>query len=250
MSRLLRAEATKVLTTRLWWALALGVVAWVALQAGANAALAGRQGAPTLGTDAGLSAVWQAAVNAYVFTVVIGVLISTGEFRHQTATSTFLATPSRSPVVVAKAVVGLGVGLLYGAVGAATAVAVGWPIVRLRGFDPFRDGGAVVEVLLGAVLASGLWAMVAVGVGALVRNQVAAMIGALVWVMLVEALLVTLVPAVGRWLPGGGASALVGAQPARGGDLLGALPGGLLLLAYAAASVAVGAWVVRHRDIL
>lgn len=250
MTRTLRAEGAKVLTTRLWWALAIGVVVWVALQAGAGAALAGRQETPGLDTTAGLSSVWQAAVNAYVFAVVVGVLMMTGEFRHQTATSTFLATPTRTPVILAKAAVGFVVGAGYGAIGVLTTVAVGWPIVALRGYDAFGASVPVLGIMVGAVLGGGLWATVAVGIGALVRSQVAALVGSLVWVMLVEALLVALLPAVGRWLPGGAASALVRTNPARGGDLLGAVPGGLLLLAYAAAFTAAGCWVVRRRDVL
>ena len=68
----------------------------------------------------------------------------------------------------------------------------------------------VVEVLLGvALVPAAATARSASRVGALVRNQIAAVVAALAWTFIVEQLLVALLPEVGRWTPGGAASAVL-----------------------------------------
>jgi hypothetical protein len=90
--------------------------------------------------------------------------------------------------------------------------------------------------------------VIGVGIGALVRNQNIAVTGVLVWTVGIETLLVTFVPEIGRWLPGGASSALTGvATPERG--LLAGWAGALVLAAYATAFVAAGARVLVRRDV-
>lgn len=253
LGRALRAEVTKLTTVRLWWGLAIGVVVWVGLQAGAGAGLAGSQESPGLDTTAGLGAVWQSATQASVFTLVLGVLMITGEMRHQTATSTFLALPGRSVVIVAKALVVALAGAGYAVLGILVTFAVGLPIVAARGFDPFDAPGVdlnVPGILLGTVVGGALWGAIAVGFGALVRSQVLALVGALAWVLLVESLAVAFLPVVGRWLPGGAANALVSSVPMRGGDLLPPVAATFVLIGYAVLLVLLGAWQVRRRDVV
>lgn len=246
MTRSLRAEALKLLSTRLWWLLLLGVVVFVALQSGLSAALAGQQGTPGLDTGAGVRQVWAAASNGYVFSLVLGIVCMTGEHRARTITSTFLAVPRRSRVVVAKLLVAAAFGLLYAVVSCLTAAAVGGTVLAARGATGQVD---VVSVLGGALAVVTLYAVVGVGLGALVRNQVAALVGALVWVLLVEALVVAFAPQVGRWLPGGAANALLQVQPLTGGHLLAPWAGGLLFLGYGLALAAAGAATTLRRDV-
>ena len=47
---------------------------------------------------------------------MLGVTISSGEFRHQTATLTYLATPNRTRVLAAKAVAAAAGGAVFGLV--------------------------------------------------------------------------------------------------------------------------------------
>ena len=58
-----------------------------------------------------------------VMMLVLGVLAITTEFRHGTASSTFLATPRRYPVMAAKLAAVLGLGLLAGLVYVASTAA-------------------------------------------------------------------------------------------------------------------------------
>ena len=245
MSRLVRAELLKVRTTRLWWGLMLGALALVALNATLSAVFAGQQGAPGLDTDAGVRNVWAAAGQGNLFALIAGILLVAGEYRHQTVTSTFLVTPSRSRVVAAKLAVAALVGLGYALAACLLTAAFAVPLLAARE----TAGSADVPVILGgAVLVTVLYGVVGVGVGALVRNQVAAVVGALLWVFVTEALVVTFLPEVGKWLPGGAASAIVQAT-VPGGTLLPAWAGTLLLVAYALLLAGLGARFALRRDI-
>ena len=83
------------------------------------------------------------------------------------------------------------------------------------------------------------YSLIGVAVGALVRNQIAAVVGVLVWMLAAEQLLITTVPAFGRWTPGGATYGLLQLGPAISADgkLLAAPIGGLIRLGYTAAAV-------------
>ena len=89
-------------------------------------------------------------------------------------------------------------------------------------------------------------------VGALVRNQIAAAVGVLVWMLAVEQIVISAFPAVGRWMPIGAAFALLQLGPAISldGKLLSSSIGGLVLLGYTAAAVALALHITPSRDVL
>jgi hypothetical protein len=93
-----------------------------------------------------------------------------------------------------------------------------------------------------------LYSILGVGFGALVRNQVAAIVTALLWVLVGEALLVSFLPEVGRWTPGGAAAAMTHLDPTRGGDLLPPALGAVLFVAYGLA-LSWGVSTTVRRDI-
>ena len=107
MTRLIRVELLKLRTTRLTYGLlatAAGLTALFSRDRGGR----GRpgKGIGPLYTASGLNAVITAGVWALVLATVMGVTVSSGEFRHSTATLTYLATPHRGRVLAAKAVAG------------------------------------------------------------------------------------------------------------------------------------------------
>jgi len=106
----------------------------------------------------------------------------------------------------------------------------------------------VVLPLLGAITVTALSPMVGIGIGALLRNQTVAVTITLVWILLVETILVGFAPEVGRWLPGGAASALSGVATAEGG-LLPLWGAALLFAGYGLAFAAAGTRFVIRRDI-
>ncbi len=248
MSALVRSELLKIRSTRMWLGLLGGALAFVALNVVAQALTPPTEGVPVLTDPQGVRNVWASAGSAAtVFALVLGILGMTTEYRHRTLSATFLVTPRRSPVVVAKmlahALAGLGLGLACCALTALLAI----PLLAAKDAATLSTS-TIVSVLAGALLTTTLYAVMGVAVGTLIPNQVAALIGALIWLLLIEALLVAFVPAVGRWLPGGAASAVVQANTF-GGDLLAPWAGAALLGVYAVVLAAVAMQTTLRRDL-
>ncbi len=107
MTALVRAEWTKLFTTRVWIGLLLGACVMVGGFAALFTGLAGveqdgRPGLPPVGTPQYEEVVFSVAANASVLLLILGIIGMTQEYRHRTATPTFLTTPRRGRVVAAK----------------------------------------------------------------------------------------------------------------------------------------------------
>ena len=221
MTNLIHAELLKLRTTRVFWVYVGGRAG---VRAGQRRARRSRRAAPApLDSSRGRQRRRRSPPPrpaALLMLLVIGILMMAGEFRHDTATSTFLITPDRRRVVGAKlaaaSLVGFVVGLAASAphAGDRTALALG---------EGRRSGRALGRHRRGARSACcsrpRSSPIVGVGFGALVTNQTVAITIALVWTTIVEGLLVSFEPEVGRWLPGGAAAALTGIATPNGGLL-------------------------------
>jgi ABC-2 type transport system permease protein len=245
---LLRSEWTKVVSVRATYGLALGCLAYVALTIVALVLAAGQPGVPSLSDQSTVRTVYAAAGTASALVLCIGILGMTTEYRHQTVTPTFLVTPRRSRVLIAKLAVHAAVGLLVAVACVVVTVALASATLALRTHAAVGVG-TIVQVQLGALLGYAIYAAVGVCVGALIRNQVAAIVGALLWTALAESLTVSLLPAVGRWLPGGALQGVLQATPTRGGSFLPVWSATALLLAYAAAFALLAARTTLRRDV-
>ncbi|ANP71112.1 ABC transporter permease [Cryobacterium arcticum] len=268
------AEFSKILTTRMWWILALVLFGYIALLAGGLAALFGGIDSGAISSDsvntggggslAGLGSLPPliysfAASVGYVFPVLLGALASTGEFRHQTLTPTFLATPLRARVLSAKTIALFVVGAAFGVVALAASVGVGALVFNGFGIDPLLADSATWALIGRTVLAMALWAVIGVGLGVLVPSQVASIVIVLAFTQFVEPLLrfassFTQVTAdVGKFLPGAASDALVGASfftlASPGGAVLASWQGGLVLLAYGLLATGFGYLVSWKRDV-
>ena len=105
MIRLIGVELLKLRTTRLTYGLLATAAALTGVFAVIEAARAGSGGGPApLSTASGLNDVITAGIWALVLATVMGVTVSSGEFRHGAATLTYLATPHRGRVLTAKLV--------------------------------------------------------------------------------------------------------------------------------------------------
>ena len=127
MKNLIHAELLKLRTTRMIYGLALAALALVGISAISAISAAGNsRGGPALNTAAGIRNVMAAGSAGSTLVLVIGILIMAGEFRHNTATSTFLISPHRGRVVAAKlaasALVGGALALLSSALTLAVAL--------------------------------------------------------------------------------------------------------------------------------
>lgn len=263
--RALAAEFRKVLTTRIWWVLALVLWGYVAM----NTAAIGfaftldpsMSGMPPFPPEALTALVYSLATSTgYVFPVIFGALMVTGEVRYRTLTTAFLATPQRGFVLAAKAVTAFLVGAVFGVVGAAASVGIGAPVLELAGQSSLL-GEADTWALIGRmVLAMALWGVVGVAVGTLVPSQIGSVVGILAFTLLIEPILRTAaafveqLATVGKFLPGAAGDALVGASifnvvPGVGAETLEWWQGGLVLAAYAVVFGVIGAITTWRRDV-
>lgn len=249
MIRQVRAEVAKVLSTRMVWGLLLASLGYTAVNMVVLVALAGQETLPELDTQEGLRQVFASASTATAFTLVLGVLAVTAEFRHGTITSTFLVVPRRSRVITAKLAALPVVGFGFAVLGVALTAGAGYGVAAWQGIDVASTASDVPGVLVGSLVGVTLYAMLGVGFGALIRNQVAAVITALLWMLLVESTLVSFLPEVGRWTPGGAAQAMTLSEPLRGGDLLSPWAGAALFVGYCVLLAALGARTTMRRDI-
>ena len=252
MSRLLRSEMRKVLTTKLWWGMLLGAMAVSALAVVITIASNGVKGnpAPPLTSVVTQKTLFASALSGYIFSVVVGIILITTEYRHFTSRPTFLLEPRRGRVVAAKLIVSAGVGLLYGVacVGVTLATALPWLSAKGVTIDWTRSG--VITSMIGALLVVAIFAVVGVGVGVLIGSQVAAVVSTLAYLFVVEPLL-SLPPVVKDaypYLPAAAGTALTGASR-NGITLLPNWEGGLVLLGWGLLFAFLGWILTVRRDI-
>ena len=255
MIRLVRAEWTKLFTTRVWLGLLLGACLMVAgfsalLTGFAGSSQNGQPGLPPVGDPQFEQVAFAVSTNASVLFLILGIIGMTQEYRHRTATPTFLTTPRRGRVVVAKlvayALAAVPIGLLI--------VAVNVLVVELyagaRGAAPSISGDNL-RVIAGAWAALVIYAVIGVGVGALLRSQVGAIVGALVYLFVIEGIVFRAIPVLApaiKWLPGGALEAMTATLNET--ELLEPWQGGLVLLGYGLLAALVGTVFAVRRDIV
>jgi ABC-type transport system involved in multi-copper enzyme maturation permease subunit len=211
MTRLIRAELFKLRTTNLWWLFGMatlvstvvmlvvnGVAAnsllkpfdqYVALETHGRGNRVSAQFLARLHSewDLGHSAVTQ-ATTLYTSGQLIGVLLAcllgivlvTGEFQQQTATTTFLLTPARSRVVEGKLVTAVLVAGAAWLVSTIVSVVAGAIFLRIEGFGSQLGQWGVVRAILLNLAAYAIWAVFGIGFGALIRSQLVATVAATV----------------------------------------------------------------------
>lgn len=263
MRALLRAEWLKVATTRLWWVMGVVVLGCALLYSGVYGGLgwlmADAAGRPPFSTVSDLSTVYNGGNTiSRILALVVGVLSMGGEYRHRTLSLTYLAEPRRVRVLLAKAVVSLAPGLLYGLLNALAGVVVAVVLVT------WFDGGLMLgepatwRALGLGVLSIALWGLLGMGIGVLIRSTLGAVLVAVGFAYLLEPLL-SFVFLFQDWtlalnlMPSGATNALLGIvdNPA-----LMASPdpfpwwGGLLvLLGWAVLPAAAGIALTVRRDV-
>ena len=249
-SRLVSAELLKVTSTKMWLAMLIGVVLYIGIGVTATVFAPETPGfaVPRLSTEAGLRKLFGQAGGAYIFAIVLGALGFTQELRHQTLTSTLLAEPHRNKVMVAKMFAFGVIGAIYGAVGVVFGYLLALALLPFKEHAPLPTT-AMWQIAGGALLGCALFAVLGVAVGALIRNQIGAILGILVWVLLVEALLVQLLPKVGKWLPAGALNGILQTTGINDTSYLPVWGGALLLVGYAVVLGAVAAATTNKRDV-
>jgi hypothetical protein len=181
---------------------------------------------------------------ATVFMFTLGALLSTNEFRHGTANSTFVITPKRERVILAKLVVGLVVGIVGALLYIAVNAGLGLSILSSRGIDVDSDLAVNGYVGMGAGLVLGC--LFGVALGAVLQNQVLTIIVGLVLFLLAGTVALFIGTDVGQYFPG---EALLALQNTPGVDLLSQTDGGFVLAGYCVVLGLAGAVLTRQREI-
>jgi ABC-2 type transport system permease protein len=241
MATLITNELRKLRSIRTWWVLLLvQLVLIVVGVSGAAISLGITASDPTLVTKL----ISHAGILS-LFALVLGVNAVAAEYRHRTITDTYLATPRRERVIVAKLVTYTGVGLVFGIASAAVAVATTAAWFAAKDVPLTLGTDEVMRTVAGAIAWNALYAALGVSLGALVPNLGGAIGAALAWIAIVEGLVGQLLGDSARWLPMAAGRAL-GNMP---GDVLPQLSGGLVLGAYAIALAVLAAVTSMRRDV-
>lgn len=235
-------EWTKLRTVRGPWLIVgiqqVVIVAGVSGLAAAGTDLTTRTGVRSLLAHAGIASA--------ILSLVLGITAVAGEYRHRSITDTYLATPTRTPVIMAKlaayVAVGTGLGVLSAGVGLATTMV----------WTSARNGTLTLDaqawrILAGVVAINALYAAIGVSLGALVRNLTAAVTAALVWIALVETTVANLLGGLGQWLPNRAGMAVDG-MPA-GTTLLPQWTAAVVLAGYATVFAVAALSTTVRRDV-
>jgi ABC-2 type transport system permease protein len=247
MNRVIRTELLKqrtLRTFRVGVALAPLVAGLVTV---AIFSAAGRDGNAPLSSASLVESIGGPVSIITVIAVVLGVLGMAGEYRHQTITTTFLATPRRRRVVMAKLAAHAITGALIGALSLVVSVAVAVSWLNARGIAVHIDDD-VIRVAAGVIGSSALYGALGVSIAALIRNQTAACAAVLVWLMAVEGIVGDVFhgSAFVHWLPA--AAAHVIAHGARVGGP--SVPmAAAVFTAYVAAFAAAATRITLQRDV-
>ena len=251
--RLVRAEFRKLFSTKLWLWMLITSLGLTALFVSLTIAFDGQDDGPGafgLVTAEGQRNLFATAGFAGVLSLVLGTIGITGEFRHQTITPTFLTSPHRGRVVLAKLLTYAIVGLGLAAAGLALTLAISLPWVSAKDIDLSLTANGIPGTMLGVVVGTTVYGLVGVGIGALVRNQIAAVVGSLVFLFILEPV-VSAIPKVRdyyKYFPGGANAALTDSTQNQV-SLLDPWQGGALLVAYGLALAMLGSYLSVRRDV-
>lgn len=254
MARLTRVELTKLRSTGLPWVLLAASTALTLLLAILRATRSGTGGnarlaAGPLNTARGLSAALASPDYALILAMVLGAVIASGEFRHRTATWTYLAAPARARVLTAKCAAALAAGALFGLAASVANTAVGLSFVAAHGYHLALGPETIIRYAAGDTLACALVTALGVGAGTLIRSQIAAVITVFAWSFLIEGILGALTASVAAYLPYQAAISLAGAPLTGGGTPLPFAAAAAVIAAAALVLAAAAARITLPKDI-
>jgi ABC-2 type transport system permease protein len=261
MIRLVRIEWLKMRTVRVGFGLLATSAALTALFASLEASRAGngKSGVSPLFTASGLGTVTTVTGWSMIFAAVLGVIITSGEYRHYTATLTYLGTPNRRRVLVAKTLTAAAAGAIFGLVSGLVATGVGLIFAAGHGYHVTLGAGTLIAHIAGAGLGAALFGAIGAGVGAFLRSQLAGVIAMFVWALVIESVIGGLFTSIRPYLPYTAATTLAGiklggaafgpAHDVAGGGPLPFLAAAALVLGVAALLYAIASRTTLRQDV-
>lgn len=247
MTALLHAELLKLRTTRTFVTLTGFAVGTSVLIAFLVALLT----EPT--RDSVLVDVYASDTSSF-FILVLAVIGISGEWRHRTITSSLLAAPDRVRFLAAKTIAFAAAGIVLSLLIAAAIGIVAFAILSFRDLPTPGFGDWIAQVGRNALVAA-LFGGLGVTLGALLRNQAVTIVGILLLILVVDSAVTALVPSVGRYSPFSALpTAITDIPPEDAGlpediDLFSPIVGLLLMLAWIGSLFAIGATLLKKRDV-
>jgi ABC-2 type transport system permease protein len=247
VARLFRAELLRVVSGRSLLTLAILAVALNCLAILGN----GASQADTL--DAGTSSLAGAShellrlgFGALLFATLFGAILTTSEFRHGSIARSLFVSGRPERLMAAKSVAALASGVIFGILGAGSALATSAIYLSSRGHHLVLDQESVLIIVgvFAVCVLSALWGML---IGWVVRAQLPALIGIMAWTLIAESAIVSLAPGVGRFLPGGAQTSIY--RDFANGDPLATPYGYLLFLSWIGLAAFVSVVLVRRKDL-
>jgi len=190
----------------------------------------------------------QNVVVGLLVVVAVSVLFVTSEYRRGMIRTTFAASPRRSRVLAAKAVVLAAAAFAVGMAAAVGVVLIADPPGSRP--DPSLTDATVLRAVVGTGLLSALVALLALGAGTLLRRSAGAITGVVLLLVLPQVVAGALPLSAAMWLqrvtPAAGFA--VQATIRRYDTALGPVAGLAVLAAYAAVAMGLALVRVRRRD--
>jgi len=192
--------------------------------------------------------------------MVIGILVVTNEFFHQTATTTFMTNPHRTTVILAKAVAALLFGALFWLVATVIDLIVTPIYLSSQHVSVSVFQWTVIQSVLLNLAAFALWAIFGLGLGTLLRSQVGSVITGLILYLLGAAAILIIFQLIHNLYPHNWILSAQVVAPAIASEVMitpgqafeHAPPqwvGAAVLIGYAVVSGLVGISLTRRRDI-
>lgn len=234
MTAALHAELLKLRTTRLvagMTGIAVVLTALIGVLEAATAGTGKGMAIPSLATAGGLRDNLASTGFALLIAALLGVLITSGEFRLKTATDTYLDQPDRGRVLAAKATAAAAAGAALGIAAAVTATGIALGFAASRGYTLALSDPAIARYAAGAVIGSALLAAIGAAAGSLIRHQTGAIIAVVAWGLVIELVVGATFTTVGRFLPYTAAAMMAG--DTNGGGMP-QIPRGVTALPYLA----------------
>ncbi len=173
----------------------------------------------------------------------LGVQVIGQEYRFNTIRPSFTAAPWRMRVLLAK--------LVVVSVAAAVVSAVMLAVCALIGtvmLDPFEIDGVDQRVIWATLLFAMGWTMYGMALGAIVRQPIAAIVILLIQGLIAEPLLVTVVKALGPWVPFQNGVQMTSREPADPEIFRSFAAGGVYFFLVTFVLWGIGAYLVNRRD--
>lgn len=179
---------------------------------------------------------------------VVALLGITGEYRHGTITTTFLARPSRAKTIYSKLGAYSIVALVYGMAVAVLATGAGLAVLAISDVSLAVPWSELVTDFLKDLVGLAMYSAYGLAIGAVLANQVAGII-VILGELLIAEVVGFLSPTVGKFLPGQAAASMLSEQPPFARDALSAGEGALVFVAYVLIGVTAAVVLTRRRDI-